>query len=422
MSTGRDLKLISRKDVTEVFTPRMSEVNTSMYVHRPALEKAMQRAIKRNSHTLLFGESGNGKSWLYKKVLEEMRVPFVVANCANASRMGSLTKEICNTLIEPGTVKKLGFSEEKAAEIGAYFAKGGVKNTNNYEIALDEPLLEAFKLFNGVAPEKKILVLDNLESIFASEELMTELADIVILLDDSRYSACNINILIVGIPNGVLQYFRETKNAESVANRITEIDKVSGLDSGQVQSIVSKGFHQLKISLTGASLKEISDHVWNVTLGTAQRVHEYCELLAYAIEDNAWKFESELLKRADRDWLLGGLRHSFQVVEGHLNSRETSVARRNQVIYCISRIRVHQFDSNIIDKQIRKDFPGTIPETNMGIGAILGELSKGETPLLNRNEKTNSFTVRDSRYLMCIRLMLYKESASQRVVKRNFYR
>lgn len=414
--------MISRKQITEVFTPRMSEVNVSMYVHRPALEKAMQRAIKRNSHTLIFGESGNGKSWLYKNVLKEMKVPFVVANCANASRMGSLTKEICNAIIEPGVVKKLGFSEEKAAEIGAYFAKGGVRNINNYNITSDEPLLEAFKLFNNSYPNKKILVLDNLESIFGVEKLMTELADIVILLDDSRYSVCNLNMLIVGIPNGVLHYFRETKNAESVANRITELDKVSGLDSDQVQSIVSKGFQQLRITLTDASLKEISDHVWNVTLGTAQRVHEYCELLAYAIEDNGWRFGSERLKLADQQWLLGGLRHSFQVVEGHLNSRETSVARRNQVIYCISRIKVHQFDSNIIDQQIRKDFPNTIPEKNMGIGAILGELAKGEAPLINRSAKTNSFTIRDSRYLMCIRLMLYKESTSQKVIKKNFLR
>lgn len=414
--------MVSRKDVTEVFTPRMSEVNSTMYVHRPLHEKMLTRAVKRNSHTLIFGDSGNGKSWLYKSVLDDIKVPYVIANCANASRMGSLTKEICNTLIEPGTVKKLGFSEEKAAEIGAYFLKGGLKHTGNYEVSSDEPLLEAFKLFHDARPDKKILVLDNLESIFQSNDIMTELADIIILLDDSRYSACNINMLIVGIPNGVLQYFRETKNAESVANRVTEINKVSGLDSGQVQSIVSKGFYQLKVALTGSSLKEIADHVWHVTLGTAQRVHEYCEILAYEIDDNGWRYDSRLLKKADKVWLSQGLRHSYQVVEGHLNSRETSVARRNQVIFCISKIRVHQFDSNVIDKQIRKEFPDTIPETNMGVGAILNDLSKGESPLLNKNSKANTFSVRDPRYLMCIRLMLYRDPNTSKVIKRNFSR
>jgi ABC-type Mn2+/Zn2+ transport system ATPase subunit len=79
-----------------------------MYVARPIHEKSLSRALKRNSHTLIFGESGNGKSWLYKKVLYSEDINYVVANCANASRIGSLTQEICKSIISPGTVKKLG--------------------------------------------------------------------------------------------------------------------------------------------------------------------------------------------------------------------------------------------------------------------------------------------------------------------------
>lgn len=411
-----------RKEITNVFTPRMSEVNSLMYVDRPFHEKLLVRAMRRNSHTLLFGDSGNGKSWLYKKVLDENSIPYIVANCANASRLKSVTQEICSSIIEPGTIKKLGFSEEKAAEINAYFAKGGLKQNSNFYISQEEPLLEAFKLFSKSIPEKKILVLDNLESIFDSNELMTELADIIILLDDSRYAACNINILIVGIPNGVLQYFRETKNSESVSNRISEIEKVAGLDSGQVMEVIRKGFEQLDILTTGATLIEISNHVWDVTLGIAQRVHEYCEVLAYAIEENDWKYKSSLLKEADKHWLLQGLRQSYQVVEGHLNSRETAVSRRNQIIFCIAKIRSHQFDSSVIDRLIRKEFPETIPETNMGIGSILSELSKNTNPLLNKSESANIYSIRDPRYLMCIRVMLYKDPTRQKVIKRDFLR
>ncbi|WP_462379767.1 AAA family ATPase [Pseudomonas sp. Marseille-QA0892] len=411
-----------RKEITEVFTPRQGEVNTKMYVDRPLHERSLTRALKRNSHTLLFGDSGNGKSWLYKKVMKENGIPYVVANCANASRMKSITQEVCNCLVEPGTVTKLGFSEEKAAEVSAYFAKGGVKHSGNYDVSQEEPLLKAFKMFSGTTPDRKIIVLDNLESIFNSKELMDELADIVILLDDDRYASCNINILIVGVPNGVLQYFSETKNLESVSNRIQEVEKVASLDSGQVMEIIRKGFDQLSIKITGQTLIDLSDHVWDVTLGIAQRVHEYCECLAYEIEDNAWKFDKALLQKADLSWLKQGLRQSYHVIETHLNSRETAVARRNQVIYCIAKIRQHQFDSNDIDALIRKEFPTTIPETNMGIGSILGELAKGDSPLLNRNDRNNSYSVRDPRYLMCIRVALYKDQVSEKVVKKQFSR
>ncbi|WGL17868.1 AAA family ATPase [Microbulbifer bruguierae] len=409
-----------RKEITDVFTPRQSEVNTEMYVLRPLYEKSLGRSLKRNSHTLIFGDSGNGKSWLYKKVLKENSIPYVVANCANASRLKSITSEICSCLIEPGTVTKLGFNEEKAAEVSAYFAKGGIKHNGSYDITQEEPLLKAFKLFADTTPNKKIIVLDNLESIFGSKDLMDELADIVILLDDERYASCNINLLIVGIPNGVLQYFNETKNLESVANRIQEVEKVTGLGSGQVMEIIKKGFDQLSINITGQSLLDLSDHVWDVTLGIAQRVHEYCECLAYEIEDNDWKYDKSLLHKTDLSWLRQGLRQSYQVIENHLNSRETAVARRNQVIFCIAKIRRHQFDSNDIDNLIRKEFPSTIPVTNMGIGSILGELTKGEKPLLNKNEKSNSYSVRDPRYLMCIRVALYKDHISEKVMKKHF--
>lgn len=412
----------SRKLINEVFTPRKSDVNAEMYVERPTHEKSLSRALKRDSHTLVFGESGNGKSWLYKKVLDSEGINYVVANCANASRAGSLTQEICKAIITPGTVKKLGYSEEKAAEINAYFAKGGLKNVSNYEIEGDEPLLRAFKLFNEADPTKKIIVLDNLESIFSSSSLMDELADIVILLDDSRYAECNINILIVGIPNGVLQYFSQTKNVESVANRIREIQKVDGFDSGQVMEVIRKGFSQLQIPITGNTLISLSDHVHDITLGIAQRVHEYCEALAYEIEDNEWKYEGSLLDKADHEWLMQGLRQCYQVVESHLNSRATAVARKNQVIYCLAKISVHQFETSDVDSLIRKEFPTTVPATNMGLGSIFTDLSNGDSPLIVKSDNANIYNIKDPRYLMCIKIMLYKDQAAEQVVKKKFAR
>ncbi|WP_198336711.1 hypothetical protein [Psychrobacter celer] len=273
-----------------------------------------------------------------------------------------------------------------------------------------------------VKTSKKIIVLDNLESIFASSTLMNELADIVILLDDTRYSACNINFLIVGIPNGVLKYFSQTKNVESVANRITEIQKVDSLDSAQVREIVRKGFNQLQIDVTESNMTHISSHVHNVSLGIAQRVHEYCEALAYEIEDNAWYYDVSLLDCADHQWLMQGLRQCYQAVESHLNSRTTTVARRNQVIYCLAKINVHQFESSDIDTLIRKEFPTTVPATNMGIGSILSDLSSGCSPLIAKNGKANTYTVKDPRYLMCIKIMLYKDPSAEQVVQKNFSR
>jgi hypothetical protein len=83
-----------RKSVDEVFTPRNSNVNSNMYVRRDELEKELRRAMGGSLHILIHGESGCGKSWLFKKILDEEKIFYLPANLANASRLGSITKEL----------------------------------------------------------------------------------------------------------------------------------------------------------------------------------------------------------------------------------------------------------------------------------------------------------------------------------------
>lgn len=409
-------------EVSQVFTPRNSDVNLKMYIDRPRLEKSLLRSIKKNTHTLVFGESGNGKSWLYKKILEENDIPYIVVNCANASRKGSVTNAIYEAIIPSGTAYKLSYDEEKNAEVNAIVAKGGLKHSGKYELSQEEPLLKAFKYFNSKYTQKKIIVLDNLESIFASSDLMNELANIILLLDDNLYSNSNINFLIVGVPNDVLHYYRTTINLESVANRITEAKKVESLDLGQVNSLVRNGFKLLDFNIDETDLSYIINHVYSVTMGIAQRVHEYSEHLAYLIQDNDGLYDKNLIEEADSEWLTESFRLTYQIIEDHLNSRDTTIARRNQVIYCIAKIPLHQFDSNDVEKLIREEFPDTISSPNMGIGNILTTLSSSETPLLNRNSKNNTYSVRDARYIMCIQLMLVKKNDSSGVIQKKLQR
>ena len=78
----------------DVFTPRRTEVNSDIYIDRPLLEKELRRSLEGSLHTIIYGESGSGKTWLYKKVLDDLNAYVATANCANALRFGSLTREI----------------------------------------------------------------------------------------------------------------------------------------------------------------------------------------------------------------------------------------------------------------------------------------------------------------------------------------
>lgn len=197
--------------------------------------------------------------------------------------------------------------------------------------------------------------------------------------------------------------------------------KVDCLDRNQVQSIVSKGFtFFLKINATPVQIVDLASHVFNITLGVAQRVHEYCEALAQELSSVQWTLTEPVITRADQAWLLDGLRQAYTVVESHMNSRNTAIARRNQVLFSIGTIDAHQFDASKVEEAVKRHFPETINEQGMGIGAILNELASGEKPLLVKNQKTNSFRVRDPRFIMCIRLILFKNKTTGLVSKKQF--
>lgn len=321
----------------------------------------------------------------------------------------------------PGTATKTSYTQNGSAGLGAIGITASIGQTGNFAIQQEEPLLTAFReISKNSATENVVVVLENLESIFDNAELMNELAQIILLLDDPQYSKYKVKLLIVGTPNGVIDYFSRTRNLESVANRICEIQKVVGFTEREVSELVRKGFtSELGVKLSEDDILFITDHIYNVTMGVAQRVHEYCEQLAFLMEDAGWIYSREQLHLSDQQWLNIGLRQSYVVLEQKLNSRDTAVSRRNQVIYAIGKTKAHQFDPALIDATIRREFPETTSGKNLGISTILTELCSEPEPLLSRN-KTGQYRVKDPRYIMCIRTALYKEVQGGKVRKRNF--
>jgi hypothetical protein len=203
---------------------------------------------------------------------------------------------------------------------------------------------------------------------------------------------------------------------------VTEVEKVTGLDDGQVSQLMTQGFSQLKITISTEDMAFLQRYMIHMTLGIAQRVHELCSCIAYEIQDHSWKFIRELLNSASAKWLNDSLRSSYVVIESHLNSIETTVGRRNQVIYAIGQINRSPILSADIEKYIREKFPDSIPETNMGIGSILTELCDSDNPILKKSDKHNHYVVLDPLHIMAIRLVLRKDSATNKIVKRTFKR
>jgi hypothetical protein len=412
---------MKRKNINEVFTPRNQTVNNAMYIDRADHEKRLYRSVTGTMHSFLSGESGSGKSWLYKKVFKDKNINFISVNAANVSRKGSLTDEIFEKCFRSVKATKVGYKETKKVGVSA-IGTAELSHESEYIVNQYDKLLHCYEnLYKSAGNRGTIIVLDNVETIFENEPLMGELSDILILLDDDDYAPFKVKFLLIAVPNEVLQYFSHAKNPSSVGNRINEIPRVTGLDSKQVLDFLERGFiKSLKVDIDELNHKKIARHIYTITLGIPQRIHEYCECLAYCIEDNGWNYNPDLLKLADHGWLQKGLKECYSAVQSHLNSDETTDGRRNQVIYALGRISTHQIDTNKVGVVIAQDFPNCTPNSNSGIGQILAHLTKGDKPLLKKIRNSSLYMFTDPRYIMCIRIMLYIEVGSEKVKKKAF--
>lgn len=378
-----------------------------MYIHRPALEAALKNGLRGNLHLLIHGESGSGKSWLYKKTLSDLGGKFLVANLANASRLGGISAELKNLIDREGKARKVSYEEEKSTELNAGLASGGLSHTGAFEIGQMEPFEACIASLRRQAGDREaVLVFDNLEAVFSNKDLLKELADLVILCDDERYAKYRVKILIVGVPSGVKEYYYATPHHATVANRLSELPEVARLTQAECAELVRKGFFE-KLRYEVDSLSALQEHVAWVTNRVPQVVHEYCLHVAYLAEANR-KVTPAILDLADKQLLRGALYQAYSVVESHMNERDTRAGRRNQTLYALSLCAKEEFKFSDVEALLRREFPTSTQDTALNLAQMLSGLAGGDRPLIRRSPKGDAYTFADSRYRMAMRAMLYK--------------
>lgn len=390
----------------DVFTPRSNEINQEMYISRELLEGNLKRALRGSLHIIMHGQSGTGKTWLYKKVLKEQGIPYVIANLANASRFGKISGELKNIIEREGAAKKVGYDETKKVDISILAASGGVEHKGTYEIGQLEPFEACLKFLNKKAGGKKsILVLDNLEAVF-KEDFLKELADLIILCDDDRYAGYNVKLLIVGVPGDVREYFFKTPHLATVSNRLIEIPEVTRMKTAECDALVRRGFiDKLKYDVFNMTTIEVNT-AW-ITDRIPQSVHEYCLELAY-IGESTRTIKEDDMEAATFNWLMQSQTSNYSLVESHMNERDTKAGRRNQTLFALARCPAEQFKSSEVEEIIRRNFPFSTDKTKLNVPQMLSQLSKGDKPLIKRSPKGDAYTFTDPRIKLVLRAMLRK--------------
>lgn len=98
-----------------------------------------------------------------------------------------------------------------------------------------------------------------------------------------------------------------------------------------------------------------------------------------------------------------------------MNSIETKVGRKNQVIYSLGRIDKEDFKHSDIEKIVREEF--SVDEgINLNLPQMLASFAKADNPLIRRTPKNNAYRFVSPKLKMVIRAGLQIDGEN-RVVK-----
>ncbi|WP_175405862.1 AAA family ATPase [Shewanella sp. MEBiC00475] len=416
-----------RLKAESIFTPKGNSVNEKMYVPRSELETAFIKALRKPKHIIVHGESGCGKTWLYKKILAERKIKYEVLNAATVNTAGSISNAIRALTARLTPFETKSYEERKGATASVGVAKGDLQHTRKYDALPLEPYLELIRiLYRNAGANDSFLVIENLEHIVKDEKLVRELSSILMYLDDSEYAKYKIRIILVGTTSNLRDYFSKIDSSQTIINRTQEIPEVSVLLSADAKALVKRGFFDLlkakclvdpaKGFDEGYLLNAISWFSANVP----QYIHELCLELALEIEANNYIITNELYTQCLRNWVQEALVSENTRMEAHLNSKATKHARRNQVIFTIGLISSNEFSAQEVEDSLRNRFPDSTYGKTLNIPAILNELASGNSPLIRKTPKGTRFRFLDPKIKIMARWILVKDEGKDTITVKKF--
>jgi len=399
----------------DVFTPRSADVNPKLYIPRPDLEEELVEGLSESQHLVIFGESGNGKSWLYKKVFKQEKVFYEVVNLVLASTLGSLGSAFDDKLSRREELEK---AEYELAQSGS-LKPGGVgfdyEGTWKYVKGKKEPFERLLAYLRKSAGKgKAVVVFDNFEQVANDADLCKQIANCIVLLDDPIYASYMVKIVIVGTPVGIDEILAKNGNIQTISTRLKEIPEVERMNPTEAQLLMRRGLEdQLNLSVLGNS-QRFYDRMLSIT----DRIALELQGLGLRIAKEALKkngtIDQNVLNRAVQKWAKNSIRAYCTMVASRMNSRETKASRRNQCIYACGMTEKESFTYKDVESKIRELFPATTSGVSLNVSGELSRLAKGDNPILKRLPSDDAYRLASPKIRMAIRTMLTVENEKVR--------
>ncbi|WP_291843978.1 AAA family ATPase [Maricaulis sp.] len=391
----------------EVFTPRSADINPKMYVERPSQEKSVRQALLRDSNFFMHGESGSGKSWLYKKIFAEKRISYFVIDCSKATEAEGLRPAYLSLVRSLGVLKKTSVSDERLATADAIVVKGSQRQTTIKENFEQDPLETLFAAVRSNSGKKQaFIIFDNFEHAINSPKKMEDIASAIIARDNSQYDYYNVRIAIVGVPDDIVSYFSKQNFSQTISNRIFELPEVGRLTGDQCKSIIERGFFELLKYKINVNKEDFVRFLVRNSDLIPQHVQALCLEIAIEAHERNKTIDIESINTGVRSWLRGSLHSEYARISARMNKRNSRRQRRNQVLYAISRCSKHEFNYLDIEQIVKNEFSDT-QDVAVNVSGTLSTLAQGENPILRRTPDSKGYRFANPKTRICAGLMLH---------------
>lgn len=406
----------------KVFNPR-GEYNPEMYVKRPVYEEEFESALESDMCLLIHGQSGTGKTWLTRRMLEKKSIYYKVVNLASASNGNSIYSCFKSIMSREKWQIRTTHSEKMAAEFKVPVAGAQLETTNIFEHSIDY-FMEFLKFMSYRAinkNQKRYIVFENMEAILNSEQMIKELANFITLIDDEEVAKFRTKFIIIGATKDIHEYFRKVLNVNTIDNRLFELSDVSTLTVPQTQELILRGFNKLELSFENEEVKKacVKEYI-RITAGIPQRVHELCLIFAQIARKCGKDIGEQEIEDGKRKWIRTSLNKNYAYISRLLNMENNADSLKNKVLYCVAQMDVLYFTGEKMEQEILQEFPEYAKDKKLRTTKILNELCKCDPPLLSKTEDLfGEYSFIDFKCALCLRAILAKEG--EKVFKNDIY-
>lgn len=120
---------------------------------------------------------------------------------------------------------------------------------------------------------------------------------------------------------------------------------------------------------------------------------------------------------ADMQWMSSNMQPTGSEAEALVKERDSKIAHRNQVLYCVGILAKDEFKYTDIEALIRRRFPRTNQGAVLNVAHAMSELANDKTGILKRTPKGDGYMLKDPVFRAAIGNMLRCADDSEAVEK-----